>query len=179
MSEIAELYRSESYSHRVAAEVRAHASRMGIYQKDIARALGIDPSQVSGRMRGRIAFQLDELAILARLFGIQPAQLLPSTHAFIGEARMETAAQAAAAARMATAGELATQTEDDQECTVRDSNPEPAGFALPAGDRSRGGLVLLGGRVLSIVRTPDPDPRPTSRTRPRAIGRTCHTPGAA
>ena len=174
MSEIAELYRSESYSHRVAAEVRAHASRMGIYQKDIARALGIDPSQVSGRMRGRIAFQLDELAILARLFGIQPAQLLPTTRAFLGEARMETAAQAAAAARVVTAGELATQAEDDQECTVRDSNPEPAGYDL----RAHRGLVLLGNNILPITRSVDRR-RPDTRPRPRPFGHILPAPGAA
>ena len=174
MSEIAELYRSESYSHRVAAEVRAHASRMGIYQKDIARALGIDPSQVSGRMRGRIAFQLDELAILARLFGIQPAQLLPTTRAFLGEARMETAAQAAAAARVVTAGELATQAEDDQECTVRDSNPEPAVYDL----RAHRSLILLGNRVIPITRSADRN-HPDTRPRPRPFGHILPAPGAA
>jgi transcriptional regulator with XRE-family HTH domain len=77
MSELVELYMSESYSQRVAAEVRAHAARRGILQKDLARTLKIDPSQVSGRMRGRIAFTLDDLAILARLFDVEPGELLP------------------------------------------------------------------------------------------------------
>ena len=93
-------------------------------------------------MRGQVDFTLNELAVLARLFGIEPSELLPR-------------------------------------CTVRDSNPEPAGFALSAGHRSPGGLILLGTRALSIVRTPDPGPRPTGLTHPRTIGRTCHTPGAA
>lgn len=137
MSEIAELYRSESYSHRVAAEVRAHASRMGIYQKDIARVLGIDPSQVSGRMRGRIAFQLDELAVLARLFGVQPADLMP-------------------------------------ECTVRDSNPEPAVYDL----RAHRGLVLLGNNILPITRSADRNHADT-RPRPRPFGHILPAPGAA
>lgn len=41
MSEIAELYRSGSYSHRVAAEVRAHASR------EIAGLLGHSSAEIS------------------------------------------------------------------------------------------------------------------------------------
>lgn len=77
MSEIAELYRSESYSHRVAAEVRAHAARRGLMQKDLAKALGYDPSQITKRMRGQVDFTLNELAVLARLFGIEPSELLP------------------------------------------------------------------------------------------------------
>jgi transcriptional regulator with XRE-family HTH domain len=95
----------------------------------------------------------------------------PTSVSELASTRMATAADSAAKARLVSA--------IDEECTVRDSNPEPAGFTLPAGHRSPGGLVLLGSRVLSIVQTPDPGPRPTSRTRPRAIGRTCHTPGAA
>lgn len=77
MSEIAELYRSETYSQRVAAEVRAHASRMGFEQKDLAKTLGLNPSGVTNRMRGRVAFTLDELATLADLFGVEPSDLLP------------------------------------------------------------------------------------------------------
>jgi transcriptional regulator with XRE-family HTH domain len=50
---------------------------MGIYQKDLAKALGIHPSQISGRMRGRVAFTLDEIEILAGIFDIDPADLMP------------------------------------------------------------------------------------------------------
>jgi transcriptional regulator with XRE-family HTH domain len=77
MSEIAQLYRSESYSHRVAAEIRAHAARQGIMQKDLAKALGLKPSGITNRMRGKVAFTLDELEVLARLFEIEPADLMP------------------------------------------------------------------------------------------------------
>jgi transcriptional regulator with XRE-family HTH domain len=77
MSEIAELYRSQNYSQRVAAEVRSHAARQGIPQKDLATALGFVPSQISKRMRGTVAFTLDELATLAELFGVEPAELMP------------------------------------------------------------------------------------------------------
>lgn len=78
MSTIGELYRSESYSQRVAAEVRAHTARQGLMQKDLAKALGQNPSGITNRMRGRVAFTLDELAVLAELFGIEPADLMPS-----------------------------------------------------------------------------------------------------
>ena len=72
------LYRSGNYSHRVAAEVRAHAARQGLMQKDLAAALGYAPSQITKRMRGQVAFTLDELEALARLFGIEPAELMPA-----------------------------------------------------------------------------------------------------
>lgn len=77
MSEIAELYRSDNYSHRVAAEVRAHAARQGLMQKDLAKALGYVPSQITKRMRGQVPFTLDEIAVLARIFEIEPSDLLP------------------------------------------------------------------------------------------------------
>lgn len=137
MSEIAQLYRSESYSQRVAAEVRGHAARQGIMQKELARILGMHPSQITARMRGRTAFTLDELAVLAKVFGIQPADLMP-------------------------------------ECTVRDSNPEPAVYDL----REHRGLVLLGNRVIPITRSADPR-RPDTRPRTRPFGHILPAPGAA
>lgn len=77
MSEIAQLYTSGNYSHRVAAEVRSHAARQGLMQKDLAKALGFVPSQITKRMRGQVAFTVDELATLATVFGIEVADLMP------------------------------------------------------------------------------------------------------
>ena len=141
MSEIAQLYRSESYSQRVAAEVRGHAARQGIMQKELARILGMHPSQITARIRGRTAFTLDELAVLAKVFGIQPADLMP-------------------------------------ECTVRDSNPEPALFlsafaalADPtsrayydrkraAGKRHNAALICLARRRVDVIYAMLRDRRP-------------------
>jgi transcriptional regulator with XRE-family HTH domain len=50
---------------------------MGIMQKDLAKALSLHPSQITARMRGRVPFSLDELEILARMFHIEPVELLP------------------------------------------------------------------------------------------------------
>jgi transcriptional regulator with XRE-family HTH domain len=50
---------------------------MGLYQKDLAKILDIHPSQVTARMRGKVAFTLDDIETLAEVFGIEPAALMP------------------------------------------------------------------------------------------------------
>lgn len=61
---------------RVAAEARAWRGRLNITQVEIARALNLSQPQVSARMRGHVAFSLEEVEVLADLFGIEPAELL-------------------------------------------------------------------------------------------------------
>jgi transcriptional regulator with XRE-family HTH domain len=111
MSEIAQLYTSENYSHRVAAEVRSHAARQGLMQKDLAKALGYVPSQITKRMRGTVAFTTDELAQLAELFEIEVADLMP--------ARKPKTGRAAAAARPASG---------DETLLRLDLNQQPFGY---------------------------------------------------
>lgn len=77
MSEIAELYRSENYSDRVAAEVRAHAARRGLQQQQLADALGYQQPQISKRLRGLVPFTLNEISTLAALMEVQPGDLMP------------------------------------------------------------------------------------------------------
>lgn len=69
---------------------------------------------------------------------------------------------------------LAARSGIDQECTVRDSNPEPAVYDL----RQHRGLVLLGSKILPITRTADPR-HTNTRPRPRTIGHILPAPGAA
>lgn len=45
---------------------------------DIARALGISQPQVSYRVRGELAWSLDELDTLATVFGCEVADLVPA-----------------------------------------------------------------------------------------------------
>jgi transcriptional regulator with XRE-family HTH domain len=78
MSDVAELFHSDSYSHRVAAEVRGHAARQGLQQKDLAKALNYGQPQISKRMRGQVPFTLEEIAVLAGLFEVEPAELMPA-----------------------------------------------------------------------------------------------------
>lgn len=77
MDAVTQLYTSDSLSARVAAEVRAQAARRGLNQTELGRILGLSQPQISGRMRGRMPFRLDEIDLLARHFGIDAAELMP------------------------------------------------------------------------------------------------------
>ncbi|MEU4391610.1 helix-turn-helix transcriptional regulator [Kribbella sp. NPDC023855] len=63
-------------TEQVAAEVRAHMARARINQTQLAEVLGITQSSVSKRLRGVIAFNVDELQQVAGLLGVHPAALL-------------------------------------------------------------------------------------------------------
>ena len=63
-------------SEAVAEEVRAHMARKRISQKIAARALGISQSSMSRRLIGASPFTVDDLYVLARLFGINAADLI-------------------------------------------------------------------------------------------------------
>ncbi|WP_368632160.1 helix-turn-helix domain-containing protein [Micrococcus endophyticus] len=60
----------------VAAEVRAWLARSGLKQADLANALGVSQSGVSHRLRGRVAFTIAELAVVADVFNISLGELL-------------------------------------------------------------------------------------------------------
>lgn len=77
MSTVTQLYTSQSLSARVAAEVRSHAAKRGLKQKDLAALLKLSPGQISGRFTGRIPFKLEELDVLAGHFGVDAAELMP------------------------------------------------------------------------------------------------------
>ena len=78
MSTVTELFTSQSLSARVAAEVRAHAAKRGLKQKDLAVLLNLSPGQISARFSGRIPFKLEDLDVIAASFGIDAAELLPA-----------------------------------------------------------------------------------------------------
>jgi predicted XRE-type DNA-binding protein len=61
---------------QVAAEVRAQMARAQISQHQLAEILEIPQSSVSKRLRGKIAFRVDELEKLAAALGVHPAAFL-------------------------------------------------------------------------------------------------------
>lgn len=63
----------------VAAEVRAVAARKRVAQKAIASVLGISQQAMSRRWTGQLAFDVDELAVVADYLGIDWHDLLPPT----------------------------------------------------------------------------------------------------
>ncbi len=62
----------------VAEEVRAWMGRKQLRGADLSRELGISQPQVSYRVRGELAWSLDELDTLAQVFGCDVADLLPA-----------------------------------------------------------------------------------------------------
>lgn len=77
MDAVTELFSSNSLSSRVAAEVRGQAARRGLTQADVGRVLGLSQPQISGRLRGKMPFRLDEIDTLARHFGVDATELMP------------------------------------------------------------------------------------------------------
>lgn len=61
---------------RVAAAVRAEMARYGIPQTKVAELLGITQQSVSRKRAGKTPYTLDELELLAPLFGMTPDELL-------------------------------------------------------------------------------------------------------
>jgi transcriptional regulator with XRE-family HTH domain len=60
----------------VAGEVRALMGRHRVNQKQLAQALGCSQAAVSRRLSGEIAFDTDDLVRIARLFDIEPSELV-------------------------------------------------------------------------------------------------------
>lgn len=61
---------------RVAGEVRAWLARTGKKQLDLANALNLSQSGISHRLRGRIAFTIEELARVSAVLDVSLADLL-------------------------------------------------------------------------------------------------------
>lgn len=60
----------------VPSNVRAEMARRGITQATVARALGKTQQAVSARLNGKVAFDVDELHVVAELLSLTPADLL-------------------------------------------------------------------------------------------------------
>lgn len=60
----------------VSAEVRAQMGRYNKRQRELAEVLGISQPQVSARLRGDVAWSVDDLATIAQWLGISPADLI-------------------------------------------------------------------------------------------------------
>lgn len=61
----------------VAANVRAEMARRKISQRALAEKAGISQPQIYRRLRGELAFDVDELGAIANALGIDVRALLP------------------------------------------------------------------------------------------------------
>ena len=58
------------------SSIRAELARAGKSQKDVAAWIGVHPSQVTGRMQGRIEWRLPELITIAKHLRVPISTLL-------------------------------------------------------------------------------------------------------
>ncbi|MCP2265728.1 helix-turn-helix domain-containing protein [Promicromonospora thailandica] len=63
-----------------AATIRFEAARRGLSQMQIAAEVGLSRAAVSARFRGRTAWTLDQVGVLALLFGCDAAVLVAEPH---------------------------------------------------------------------------------------------------
>lgn len=63
----------------VAAEVRAAAGHAGMKQVDLARSVPMARQTLSQKWHGKVAFTVDELIAIAKVLGIPPSRLLPTS----------------------------------------------------------------------------------------------------
>src|SRR5699024_2500053 len=65
-------------NERTGAEIRAWTARLGYTQGHGAKILGVAQTRVSARLRGKVTFGIDELAVRAQDYGISLGALLAS-----------------------------------------------------------------------------------------------------
>lgn len=69
--------RADSYSDRVAAEIRAHLGRYNITGRELARRLDEQQNWVSRRLSGTVTITVNDLLRIARVLDVQPSALCP------------------------------------------------------------------------------------------------------
>lgn len=70
---------------RVAEEVRALLARKMMTGAELAEAIGRSPMYVSRRVRGEVAFDLDDMQRLAEVFGVEVNALIPKSAGLSGQ----------------------------------------------------------------------------------------------
>lgn len=93
------------FARRVGGAVRALMARHQVKQVELATVLGVNQSGISYRLSGRTPFDVNELATIARLFGMTVADLVQDAE----QPRSDDPDRGQLYAR-------------------RDSNPQPAGL---------------------------------------------------
>jgi hypothetical protein len=66
----------DGLAHLCAAAIRFEAARRGLSQRQIAAEVGLSRAAVSDRFRGKTAWTLDQVGVIALLFGCEPAVLV-------------------------------------------------------------------------------------------------------
>lgn len=75
-AKVGEEYEVEELNLVVGQNIMGEAARRRMTQQQLADALGISRASVSGRYTGRTSWTIVEMAQVARLFGMEPADLM-------------------------------------------------------------------------------------------------------
>lgn len=70
-----------STTDSLSANVRAEMARHGLTQADVATILGVSQVSVSARLRGKVAWRVNDVQVLAAHLGIPTTALLGETTA--------------------------------------------------------------------------------------------------
>lgn len=130
---------------RVAEEVRALLARRMMTGADLATAIGRSPMYVSRRIRGEVAFDLDDMERLAGVFGIDVADLLPRSVGALKDGYGETIRSATPHRPKRHARRVAVKTPTPIGHGRRDSTRPVS--AIPA-NRRRPVIVGMGNRPM-------------------------------
>lgn len=72
---------SQTPSEATGANIRAELARRGVTQKQLADVLQVSQGQVTKRLRGLIAFDINELVAIAEFLDVDLAVLMPQERA--------------------------------------------------------------------------------------------------
>lgn len=68
---------SQTYAGAAAEELRQLLRLHGITNRELGQACGRNDFWVGKRINGQVAMSLDDLELIARALGVEPAELLP------------------------------------------------------------------------------------------------------
>jgi transcriptional regulator with XRE-family HTH domain len=120
---------AKTLTQLVATEIKVQMARADVRQSQLARSIGKTEQWLSVRLRGRQAFDINDLALIAKGLGVGLYDLLPSPEV-VGQAvdRSDTVAY------LALSGQLSTQTSRprDNRPAGRSSRPNSTGVGRTA-----------------------------------------------
>lgn len=70
---------TQSYSEQVAGEVRAAIGRANLTQSAVSAKTGISGATLSRKLSGKVAFDVEELNLIAQALGLVTYELMPRT----------------------------------------------------------------------------------------------------
>lgn len=83
---------TQSYSEQVAGEVRAAIARANLTQSAVCAKTGIKGATMSRKLAGKIAFDVDELNLIAGALGLVVFELMPRTQPAAQQSHLEAVA---------------------------------------------------------------------------------------